>query len=92
MLPPPPSSPEGRLGGGTAHKGRGTPASQPLVPEGAKFNSAFAFEKAGASDGYLDLPFVYGSLHVEFKRELVVDNAIYCLRLKASLESKRIHF
>lgn len=88
-MPPPPSSWDGCLGGGRAHKGQGTPASQPLVPKGAKFNFAFAF---GASDGYLGLRLVYRSLHMEFKHELIVDNAIHCLCLKASLESKRIPF
>lgn len=63
---------------------------QPLVPQGAKFNLAVAFEKAGTSDGHLGLHFVYGSLHVAFKDELIVDNAIYCLCLKASLESKTV--
>lgn len=78
-MPPPPSSRVGHRGGGRVRKAGGVPASQPLVPEGAKFSFAVAFEKAGTSDGHLGLHLVYGSLYVEFKDELVVDNAIYCL-------------
>lgn len=77
---------------GRVHEAQGMPASQPLVPRRAKFSFAFTFEKGGASDGYLGLHFMYSSLHMEFKHELVDDNAIYCLCLKASLESKRMPF
>lgn len=74
------------------HKAQGKPASQPLVPEGAKFNFAFTFEKAGVGAGYPGLHFVYGSLHMEFEHELRADNATYCLCLKVNLGSKRIPF
>lgn len=71
-------------------------AFQHLGPEGAKFRLASTFEKADTSNGYLCfiyvLGFIYGSLHMEFKHELMVDNAVYCLCLKAGLGSRRIPF
>lgn len=66
-MPPPPSSLDRRLGGDSVHKAWGTPASQPLVPEGAKFNFAFTSEKAGASRWCLGFLFVCAGLHMELK-------------------------
>lgn len=63
----PPSSLDRRLGSDSVHKAWGTPASQPLVPEGAKFGFAFTLERAAASRWCLGLLSVCAGLHVELK-------------------------